>query len=349
MNIIIRAFILLYNISIILTHPIHKQVMKSLENESTKNQFKKWHYIFNKPYDLNSEQAIIRYKIFKNNLLIIKEHNSKNLSWKLGLGIFTDLSKEEFTNLVTNKEKIKQVIPDTYHSESIENTDYIRKLKEIDWSYAFGNVKNQALLDGCKGTCYAYSSAALLEALVFLKYNVKIEISALELALCTDQENGGCNGGQVSKVLQYVVDNGVSLEKNYPSIYETTSDEKFICKKDQQVPEVKLKSSKACYFQPQCRYLLNKSIGEGPLIGGMDFTEYQHYESGIADYDCKTTNHSVVIVQVAEDYIKFRNNYGVEWGELGYGRVSRNSRNELRSCGLEIDINIAYGIEYLGK
>ncbi len=38
----------------------------------------------------------MRYKIFKQNLKYIEETNAKNLSFILGIGPFTDLTKEEF-------------------------------------------------------------------------------------------------------------------------------------------------------------------------------------------------------------------------------------------------------------
>lgn len=228
-----KVFILLslYLILIITNHPIHKQYMQSLENESGKIQFKKWHYIFNRPYDLNSEQALIKYKIFKKNVMIIKEHNSKNLSWKLGLGKFSDLTKEEFIKLVTNQDKVNREIPQNFQEDIINEAELLQDTKNKDWSYVFPKVKDQSLLKGCSGTCFAYSIAAIIEALNFLKFNENIDVSALELALCSDQESGGCTGGKERKVLEYIVDNGVSLDKDYPSIYETTEAEEFICKK----------------------------------------------------------------------------------------------------------------------
>ena len=66
------------------------------KSQTPKTQFKLWHYIFEKPYNLNSEFALQRYKIFKSNIQMFEEHNKKNLGYYFGLNPFTDLTVEEF-------------------------------------------------------------------------------------------------------------------------------------------------------------------------------------------------------------------------------------------------------------
>lgn len=84
------------------SHPMHNEMMDYLESLPAKQQFKLWHYAFDKPYDLNSDMAIQKYKTFKSNLKIIKEENAKTSDYKLGLGPFTDLSAEEFLETYAN-------------------------------------------------------------------------------------------------------------------------------------------------------------------------------------------------------------------------------------------------------
>ena len=77
-------------------HEVRSKILSSFLNSPKKELFKVYHYVFQKHYSLNSEEAIERFKTFKNNLSIIKEHNSKELSYKLEINAFADMSEEEF-------------------------------------------------------------------------------------------------------------------------------------------------------------------------------------------------------------------------------------------------------------
>ena len=74
------------------------------QQPSTFEQFKLWHYALNKPYDINSQQGIKRYKIFESNVNMIKQHNTKDSSYKLGLGPFTDMTTQEINSMFIKKE-----------------------------------------------------------------------------------------------------------------------------------------------------------------------------------------------------------------------------------------------------
>ena len=52
---------------------------------------------------MQSEEYIKRFKIFIDNYEYIKEINSKNLTYKLGINIFSDLSEEEFLEIYSDK------------------------------------------------------------------------------------------------------------------------------------------------------------------------------------------------------------------------------------------------------
>jgi hypothetical protein len=47
------------------SHPMHKEMMDSLANKPNKEKFKYWHYFMKRPYDINTEESVKRYKIFK--------------------------------------------------------------------------------------------------------------------------------------------------------------------------------------------------------------------------------------------------------------------------------------------
>ena len=67
-----------------------------IEKNNDKETFKVWHHLFAKPYSLNTEEGINRYKIFKQKLNKIKSVNSQSLGYRFGLNQFSDLSSEEY-------------------------------------------------------------------------------------------------------------------------------------------------------------------------------------------------------------------------------------------------------------
>ena len=99
--------ILILAVNILCEDPA-RLVINRFMDKSPKELFKVFHIDFKKDYSLNSEVALTRYRIFKNNLKIIKETNAKNLSYKFGVNQFTDLTPEEFqSNFLTNFEILK--------------------------------------------------------------------------------------------------------------------------------------------------------------------------------------------------------------------------------------------------
>jgi len=88
---------------------IRKSILKSLSDKPKKDQFKVFHFLYEKKYDLNSEEGLMRYKIFKKNVKFIEETNSKNLSYKLGLNHFADLTDEEYKKGFTTMIPIEKI------------------------------------------------------------------------------------------------------------------------------------------------------------------------------------------------------------------------------------------------
>lgn len=320
----------------VLTDSIHRAFMKELELEDNKIMFKKYHYIFEKAYDLNSEESIRKYKIFKENLKEIKSHNSKKLSWSMGLGPFTDYSKEEFS-LIFNNGLLKRE-----ETENISNQILIKDNKFIaspDWSDIIPIVKDQYSMT-CGGMCFAYTSSTLMEAYYNKIYNKYEEFSTLELGVCGYKSNN-CNGGRPELSLKYGLIKGVSLENDYPT---KTSTKQVECKKELIKPFAKIIwKIHVCYFlgvvNSPCSNLLEQGLLNGPVITGIDIDSFQHYTEGtVSSPDCKNIGHSVLAVQITENKIKFLNSFGIKWGINGYGYQKREQTGPLISCGMEHDV-----------
>lgn len=76
---------------------LNNKILKLAEvHNDLKTLFRIWHYAFKKEYDLKSDIAAHRVKVFSKNLQIIKNHNSKRLSYVYGLGYYSDFTDEEF-------------------------------------------------------------------------------------------------------------------------------------------------------------------------------------------------------------------------------------------------------------
>ena len=75
--------ILLILISTFNSSSVYYELMELVQTKPSKEQFKLWHYVNERPYDLNNNYAILRYKSFKKNVKIITETNQQNLGFLL--------------------------------------------------------------------------------------------------------------------------------------------------------------------------------------------------------------------------------------------------------------------------
>jgi C1A family cysteine protease len=126
---------------------IQRKIIHSFINGPKKELFKVFHFLYEKEYQLNSEEGIRRYRIFKDNLKLIKEVNEQNLSYTLGITPFADLTHEEFVNTYTTP------FPDIHKTSMRQNLKLEAPPKKIDWSMHMSPVMNQ----GTCGTCWAFA------------------------------------------------------------------------------------------------------------------------------------------------------------------------------------------------
>ena len=178
------------------SQPIQRKIMDSLMNGPIKELFKAYHLIYQKEYDINTPEGIIRYKIFKSNLAFIKEENSKQSDYKLGINHFADMTKEE----------IAKTFP--LHQQSVEkNTEELERLSipflgkqgynytpgavTVDWtSKMYPTMRDKK---NC-GSCYAHASLAALEGNFFIKTGISKMFSVQQILDC-DISNLQCQGG----------------------------------------------------------------------------------------------------------------------------------------------------------
>jgi C1A family cysteine protease len=333
------------------SNDVQDRIIESFIDGPSKELFKIYHFIFKKEYELDSSDGINRYKIFKKNLMIIKENNSKDLPYKLGINQFADLSSEEFTEKYLMKEgefqktlenSVRNLREEGYFDKWADKEDFEipeetheqSNFTPVDWSKLFGPIRNQ----GTCGSCWAYAVTGIVEAAWARKNNrISAYLSTQQLVDC-DFSNYGCYGGDTNLALKYIQNYGLVSDSSYP--YKGV---KSTCSIPNTV-RTKFTSYTYCmngnYYYPCKESLIYSRLsGLGPQATAIDGTAIQLYKSGIFTASCSTRNHAVILVGygsqlingVTYNFWKIRNSWSSYWGESGYIRVYANENNS-NSC-----------------
>lgn len=344
---VLSALLLLGTLSSFKT--MHDSVMFKENLLKMNNHFEAftlWHQIHekDKKYNLNSDEGLYRFKIFQSNLIQIKKRNEELSSFRLGPGPYSDLTLEEYRNKIVNKNEYQSKVFEKKNSSlkhfllktdnSWENKQKIKakpiNLNNEDWSAYFPKVRDQ---QSC-GSCWAFSAIATIEGRL-AKLNGKIEeLSPQYLVDCSTKDEG-CDGGFFDSAFEYIIENGICSEKEYP--YDGKVHE---CKAN---PDKTYNFNRILYCNNSdddeefhCNYGLAEKCKEflqwSPVATAVDAStfEFQHYSSGEFTGYCSELNHAVVITHINKDYIKIRNSWSDKWGENGYMIIKRDESNQ--SC-----------------
>jgi C1A family cysteine protease len=348
---IVCLLALTYSYKVELTAP--QLIMNQILNDSPKQAFKVWHFIHkNNEYDINTEEAVTRYRIFKKNFNDILEHNldSQN-KWKKSLNQFSDLSDDEFnqkylTYSPTSEKELKQAIVEAEDwnnfrpQVSYYSQDDIVDYQPIDYTEWCPEVYNQ---NAC-GACYVFSTATAVECNYNKLYNKtgtdKLVMSKQQVIDCSTVTNG-CRGGSGEFA---------SLHYNSRGIY-TESDYQYTMRKGQcKYNDLKQNGVKPlhiikgyenlCYplwpSMRDCRFKASayQVLLKGPFFSSLDATSLRNYSSGVLEpKNCSRVNHTVVIIgygvdEQLGDYWIARNSWGSDWGENGNVRIKAGETNE---------------------
>lgn len=341
---------LLLGVSIASSVPQWMQEMtkKDLKKIDTLKVFKEWTKAFDRDYNSTEEEAH-RYLVWLDNLHTIAQTNSnKELTYKLRLNQFGDMTSDEFKYYVHGDkghcfnplEKKKMYIiggddSDYLHDQSINAP------ASIDWTNNNGKsyvtpVKNQ----GQCGSCWAFSTTGALECNYAIKHDQLNSLSEQELVDCAPRIDGcmGCNGGQMDGAFKYVEKNGgLCSEKDYKYTAKDGQCEAAKCgtKYDANSGYMDVTSDSSTS--------LKSAVAEGCVSVAIeaDQTAFQHYSSGVLTGSCGTSlDHGVLVVGYgtsgSQDYWKVKNSWGTSWGEDGYILICRdcNKNGNKGECGI---------------
>ena len=262
-----------------------------------------------------------RYLTFKNNIKKIDEHNNGNETYKLEVNQYTDIPN------------IDHIVYE-YKEGKYNDFNHIIPLA-VDWrkKNAVTDVKDQ----GKCGSCWAFSSTGSVEGIVSIKEGTLFNISEQQLIDCSSSYgNHGCNGGSMDAAFQYIIDNGICSEEDYP--YEGSNDRDCIqCNTIVKINEYQ-------NIESNNEKILKRAVAQQPVSVAIQANHFsfQHYSSGVfSDQTCGTKlDHGVLIVGYGYDlysdmeYWLVKNSWGDTWGEIGYIRIQKGINNSSGLCGI---------------
>ena len=278
---------------------------------------------FEKRYD-SLEDFVDRFRIFEDNVKYMNDMNSVQSNYTLGINKFFDRRVGEF---FLKGDFFPKRTCGSYKSKGASVP------KSLDWRDhdAVTGVKDQ----GQCGSCWSFSTTGAVEGAWAIK-NGKLEsLSEQQLVDCSSRYgNHGCNGGLMDSAFNYIIDNGICSESEYP--YTAKGGDCEQCNT--------IVTLSACAdVSPNNQQDLLEAVAMNPVSIAIeaDTRTFQMYKSGVITSDaCGTKlDHGVLIVGYGEEngtpYWLVKNSWSSSWGENGYVKIERSdSTNDPGVCGV---------------
>lgn len=325
----------------IAAHPLHKEMMNIMLQDTPKEAFKLWHYVHEKTYDLNSETGINRYRIFKRNLKFIKQRNEEQSSYTLGLGPLSDLSDDEFMQIYGggqlgfqkeyNNDEIDNLNDDEV--EEIEHADEELGAEDPDLIKDWRSKLPESIIRNATGSCYPTVTIAALQAMesqmIILKKKDMIKLSLQEVIDCY-KDNMGCSGSTLDSAYFYARDKMISSDQDYPMESEQTECKRFKCEgtSNSLKPVWQPGSAKTCYYFSESQKCTEATITEfikkSPYATYLPIIpEMKLYTGGVLDVSCSLGNvrSSTLVVAYGPNHVVITFHAGTKYGLNGYIKV----------------------------
>lgn len=319
-------------------------------------RFKSWSDFHSKAYESHDEKRN-RLQIWLDNDERIQQHNNKEPkpTFTLGHNAYSDMTNEEFAAYFklnsefgeANKKSFENRISDNDEHASFV-ADQRRALLEqdeltlpdyVNWVElgAVTDIKNQ----GVCGACWAFSTTGALEGAKFIKTGELVPLSEQHLLDC-DHADLGCNGGLMDNAFKFdEKSGGLCSEEDYP--YQARQNK--VCMTNcTDVPGSSVKTF--IDVPPKKHKALLSAIAMQPISVAIQANQFifQFYKNGvITDDSCGErgdVDHGVLAVgygtdlDTQEPYFLVKNSWGPTWGDEGYVKLGRSTKNEWGMCSI---------------
>jgi len=298
------------------------------------NRFADWYQSSGKSY--TGLEYNYRLGVFRSNLDLVDQLNSREGKKIYGVTKFMDLTPEEFSEkYLMPKGKIqssdKEIVP-------LPLPDDIPV--RFDWNDK--NAVTPVYDQGQCGSCWAFSATEAIESQWFLAGHTLTSLSPQQIVDC-DKGRGdeGCNGGDTPTAYAYVISaGGMDTMQEYPY---TAEDDTCAFKTD---VAASIKDWTYITKTKNETEMQQKLLTSGPLSICVDAQIWQFYLEGVITEFCGTDlDHCVLITGYDDAYSdwgeslqiwKIRNSWGADWGEAGYIYVERG----YDLCGVADEVTI---------
>jgi C1A family cysteine protease len=269
--------------------------------------FKEFKAKYGKSY-ASEEEEQQRLKIFIANYNFIESENAMNRPYTLGINVFADQSREEFTGTHLGLSPPRTMLPHlgTHKYSGAALAD------SVDWvaKGAVTSPKNQ----GKCGSCWAFSSTGALEGAWQIATGKLVSFSEQQLIDCS-KENDGCQGGGMDAAFEFLKGHrAVCTEESYS--YKAASD--GTCKDSTctaGIPSGGVTGYKD--VDQDDEKALMEAVAQQPVSVAIEADEgaFQLYTSGVLTKKCGAKlDHGVLAVGYGTDngvnYWKVKNSWG---------------------------------------
>jgi len=280
-------------------------------------KFSEWATAFNRNYSV--EERAYREIIYNQNLITVINHNRGAHSFWLTMNKFADLTLAEFSRYLGYRPRVHTVLNTLFHHMVPISVDWRTK-------GAVTPVKDQ----GPHGSCWAFSAIGSTESAWYLTNGTLVSLSDQQLVDCST-----ANSGTMDYAFEYIVDNGIASESNYP--YTAVSGS---CR--QVTPTAHIRGFKN--VPSGSDIALMSAIAQQPVSVAVDASQsFQLYGGGVMTGFCGSSlNHGVLAVGYGnmdgQDYYLIKNSWGTDWGMEGYILLGRGPKFGKRGqCGIQLE------------